>query len=217
MRLSGTTTTTVLIALISIGGMVALNSEDSLDSIAHTTCLAFFTSAVFYAATVILPEVKRRNRIKKGLNKQYRSFKIRCIDLFLIVSNSQDYQDRENLLDHQEFKRYFSIRNTNNQSRWGFVANSIDEQDYIFHEIVRELDFLDREIEFARSSVEMNDEKIEEFFINLRQVIHTIKAAEPNSDDYKHFSRTLWSIFTRWNFIDGQLQEDIIESMIKKI
>jgi hypothetical protein len=105
----------------------------------------------------------------------------------------------------------------NGQSRWDLVATSIDRQDYIFDEIVRELDFLDREIEFARSSIEINDEKVEQFFINLRQVIHTIKEAKANSYDYKHLCRTLWSIFTRSNFIDGQLQEDIVESMIKDI
>jgi len=217
MQFNSNTITTIVIALAAISGVVALKGEDSFSSIAYATCLALFTSSVFYAVTVILPEARRRSRIKRGLNKQYRSFKKRCIDLFLIKSNSQDYQYRDNLLDHQEFRRYFNIQFANGQSRWDLVATSIDDQDYIFDEIVRELDFLDREIEFARSTVEMNDEKVEQFFINLRQGIHTIKAAEANSDDYKHFCRTLWSIFTRWNFIDGQLEEDIIETMIGEI
>ncbi len=121
------------------------------------------------------------------------------------------------MLNHQEFRRYFSIKVANGQSRWDLVATSIDDQDYIFNEIVRELDFLIREIDFARSSVDINDEKVDGFLVNLSQVIHTIKAAEANSDDYKHFCRTLWSIFARWNCIDGQLEEDIIESMIEKI
>lgn len=217
MHISSSAITTIVIALASIGGVVILKDEDSFSAIAYATCLALFTSSIFYAITVILPENKRRNRVREGLRKQYRSFKKRTVDLFLITSNSQDYQDRENLLDHQEFRRYFSIRFANGQSRWDLVATSIDNQDYIFDEIVRELEFLDREIEFARLSAEMDDEKVEMFFINLRQVIHTIKAAEANSDDYKTFCRTLWSIFTRWNFIDGQLEEDIIESMIREI
>jgi hypothetical protein len=77
------------------------------------------------------------------------------------------------------------------------VATNVDDQDYIFDEIVREFDFLSREIEFARSSVNIDDEKVEDFLVNLSQVIHAIKAAEANTDDYKHFCRTLWSIFTR--------------------
>ncbi len=65
--------------------------------------------------------------------------------------------------------------------------------------------------------MDIDDEEVEDFLINLSRVIHTIKAAEANSDDYKYFCRTLWGIFTRWNFIDGQLEEDIIESMIERI
>jgi len=214
MYFKSTTITTIVIALASISCLVALKGVDSFSSIMYETFLALFTSSVFYAATVIVPETKRINKVRRGLNQQYRSFKKRCIDLFLIASKSQDYQYRDNLLDHQEFRRYFSIQIANGQSRWDLVATSIDNQDYIFREIVREFDFLDREIEFARSSVRINDEKVEQFFINLRQVIHTIKGAEANSDDYKHFCRTLWSIFTR---LKGELEEDIIESMIKNI
>lgn len=217
MQLSINTISAIVIGIASIGGIVVLKRADSLMSIVYVTCLALFASTVFYVITVIVPEVKRKNRIRRGLSKQYRSFKKRCIDLFLISSNSQEYQERANLLDHKEFRRYFSICKEDSQSRWDLVTMSINDQDYIFHEIVRELDFFDREIEFARSSIEMNDEKVEEFFVNLRQVIHTIKAADPNSDDYKHFCRTLWSIFTRWNFIEGQLEEDIIERMIEGI
>jgi len=214
MRFKSTTITTIVIALASLSGLVALKGVDSFPSIMYETFLALFTSSVFYAATVIVPETKRINKVRRGLNQQYRSFKKRCIDLFLIASKSQDYHYRDNLLDHQEFRRYFSIQIANGQSRWDLVATSIDDQDYIFREIVREFDFLDREIEFARSSVQINDEKVEQFFVNLRQVIHTIKCAEANSDDYKHFCRTLWSIFTR---LKGELEEDIIESMIKNI
>ncbi len=209
MHWSGTTLTTIVIALASIGGVVTFKGDESLSSVLYATCLALFTSSIFYAVTVIAPETKRRNRIRRTLSRQYRAFKKQCIDLFLIASNS-DYQYRENLLDHQEFRRYFSIRTANGQSRWDLVTTSIDNQDYIFDEIVREFDFLDREIEFARSSIEISDENAEQFFIDLRQVIHTIKAAEANSDDYKHFCRTLWNIFTRWNIID-------VESMIRDI
>jgi hypothetical protein len=208
---------TIVIAIASLSCLVALKGVDSLSSIMYETFLSLFTSSVFFAATVIVPENRRRRIVRKGLEQQYLSFKKRSSDLFLIASESQDYEYRDNLLNHQEFRRYFSIRITNDQSRWDLVATSIDDQDYIFREIVREFDFLDREIEFARSSVQINDVKVEQFFINLRQVIHSIKGTEAHSDDCKHFCRTLWSIFTRWNFIDGQLEEDIIESMIKNI
>jgi len=217
MQLNSTNIALSVMAIGSLVGVLALKGEEPVSSVLYATCLALFVSSIFFAVTVIAPEAKRRNRIRKGLRKQYRSFKRRCIDLLLISAKSQGYQDRDNLLNHQEFRRYFSIEVANGQSRWNLVATSIDDQDYIFDEIVREFDFLTREIEFARSSVDIDDDKVEDFLVNLSQVIHTIKAAEANSDDYKHFCRTLWSIFTKWNFIDGQLEEDIIESMIEKI
>ncbi len=217
MQINSTSITLSAIAIGSLVGVLALKGDESVSSALYATCLALFVSSIFFAVTVIAPEVKRRNRIRRGLRKQYRSFKRRCIDLFLISAKSQGYQDRDNLLNHQEFRRYFSIEVVNGQSRWDLVATIIDNQDYIFDEIVRELDFFSREIEFARSSVDIDDEKVDDFLVNLSQVIHTIKAAEANSDDYKYFCRTLWSIFTRWNFMDGQLEEDIIETMIEKI
>lgn len=217
MQINSTSIALSAIAIGSLVGVLALKGDEPVSSVLYATCLALFVSSIFFAVTVVAPETKRKNRIRKGLRKQYRSFKRRCIDLFLISAKSQDYQDRDNLLNHLEFRRYFSIEVANRQSRWDFVATSIDDQDYIFYEIVREFDFLSREIEFARSSVDIDDEKVEDFLVNLSQMIHTIKASEANSDDYKHFCRTLWSIFTRWNFIDGQLDEDIIESMIEKI
>lgn len=217
MHINSTSIALFVISIGSLVGLWAFKGDESVSSVIYATSLALFVSSIFFAVTVIVPESKRRNRIRRGLRKQYRSFKRRCIDLFLISANSQDYQDRDNLLDHQEFRRYFSIDVAGGQSRWDLVATSIDAQDYIFDEIVRELDFLGREIEFARTSVDMDDTKVEDFLVNLSQVIHTIKAAGANSDDYKHFCRTLWSIFTRWNYIDGQLEEDIIESMIERI
>ena len=115
MRLSGSAITTVVIALASLIGVLIFENEDSL---LYAVSLALFTSSIFYTFTVIVPEIRQRHRVRKRLQQQYRSFKRRCIDLFLIASQSQDYQNRENLLEHQEFRRYFSICNSNGQSRW---------------------------------------------------------------------------------------------------
>lgn len=118
MQFNSATIATLGIAVLSIGGVVAFKGSDSVATIAYAACLALFTSSVFYAVTVLLPERQRRARIKSGLNRQYQSFKKRCIDLFLIASKSQTYENRENLLDHLEFRRYFSIQLANGQTRW---------------------------------------------------------------------------------------------------
>ena len=206
--------TTVTIAIIAVLGIFIFREENSISSIAYAFSLTLLASSIFYFITVNLPEKKRRDRIRKGLKNQYRSFKKRCIDCFLIASNSQEYNDRDNLLDPQEFRRYFLDRSGNDQTRWDLITMSIDDQNYIFDEIVREFEFLDREIAFARLSVDIDDEIAEQFLIRFRQIIHTIKAATKNSDDYKYFSRTLYAFFTS---SEGQSEEDFFESMIEKI
>ncbi len=117
---------------MSIAGVLAFKRDEPIASVLYAVSLALLVSSIFFTVTVIAPEGKRRSRIRKGLRKQYRSFKRRCIDLFLMSAKSQDYRDRDNLLDHQEFRRYFSIEVANGQSRWDLVATSIDNQDYIF-------------------------------------------------------------------------------------
>lgn len=201
------------ITTLSIAGMIFFEQDKAFYSIS----LALLVSSIFYVGTVIIPEVQRRNRIKNGLMKRYLAFKKSCIDIFLIASKSQDYQYRDNLLEPEEFKRYFFIRSENGQSRWDLVATSIDDGDYLSDELVSELEFLMREVSLVRSTIDLYDVKVEDFFSNLVQIIHKLRTTSPNSDDYKYFCRILLEIFAHWSLIDGQLEDDIFESMIEKI
>ena len=112
---------------------------------------------------------------------------------------------------------YFKIHVKESQTRWDLVATSIDNGDYIFEELVGEFEFLIREVNYARSNVEIFDDDVEEFFSRMIQIVHHLKTTKPGTDDYKYFCRTLWSIFTRWDFTVGQSEDDIIETMIERI
>lgn len=196
-----------------------VDSKESNSEVLHSIFLALLVSCIFYAGTVAIPEIQRRKRIRNGLKKKYHLFKMSCIDLFLIASNSQDYKyaDRENLLNYKEFRRYFKIRVKGTQDRWDLVATSIDDGDYIFEDLVKEFEFLIQEINYARTSVEIFDDDVDEFFSNMIQIVHHLKTTKPGTDDYKYFCRTLWSVFTRWNLSDGQREDDIIDTMIERI
>mgnify|MGYP001605905420 FL=1 len=211
------TITLVVITGASLLGIALVDSKENPSEVLHSIFIALLVSCIFYAGTVAIPEIQRRKRIRNGLSKQYRSFKKSCIDLYLIASNSQEYSDRENLLDHKEFRRYFSILTTGSQTRWDLVATSIDDGNYIFEELINEFESLIREINYARSNVEIYDDDVEEFFSRMVEIVHRLKATKPGTDDYKYFCRTLWSIFTRWDFAVGQREDDIIETMIERI
>lgn len=212
--------TDIVLSIVGAGsflGAYALKERELSSSIFYAILLALFTSTIFFFIATVLPEKQRRRRVRNRLKRQYQTFKERCIDLFLIASNSQGYRDRDNLLDHQEFRRYFSKEHPDGRSRWGMVASCIDAQDYIFKEILMEFDLLSREVDFARIAVDIDDEGVESHLVNLTHIIYTLKMAEADSDDYKYFSRTLWGIFSRFNVVDGQLEEDIIEKTIERI
>ena len=218
MHLSRSTVLTLVgVTGFSLLGIIFVDSKENVNDVLHSVFVALLASAVFYAGTVALPEFQRRRRIRTGLKGKYRSFKKTCIDLFLIASQSQEYDNRDNLLDPVEFRRYFSNRINDSQTRWDLVATAIDDHNYLFDELVQEFESLIREINYARSSVDIHDEEVQEFFSRAMDVVHRLKATKPGTDDYKNFCRNLWGIFARWDFATGQREDDILETMIERI
>lgn len=134
-----------------------------------------------------------------------------------MASRSQNYPNKENLLNHEEFTRYFKCRVNQDQIRWDLVTTSIDDQDYVFDGLLADLEFLIREVEYARSKVCIEDEEVESFMIRLSEITYLMKMSQPHSDDHKYFSRNLWQMFSRYDPIDSQTSVDLIEVMIENI
>jgi hypothetical protein len=179
--------------------------------------VGFVISAVFYFLVVYLPESQKRRRIHRSMKRHYQLFKKSCIGTFLVLSNSQEYQQREMLLDQEEFKRYFKNNNSNNENRWDAVANGMQDNEYSLNEILYELRVLNDEIKFVRSNIDIHDEEVFQFLNNLSQVIHRMESTKPEYDDIKTFCRFLWEIFTGWSIIDGYRKTDIIADMIRRV
>jgi hypothetical protein len=199
--------------------MVGARTTPNRDYIQLLNALSvgFVISAAFYFLVVYLPESQKRSRIYRGMEKQYRLFKKSCIDTFLILSCSQEYQHREMLLDQEEFRRYFKNYNANNENRWDAVANGIQNNEYYLNEILYELRMLNDEIKFVRNNIDIHDEEVFQFLKNLSQIIHRMESTKPEYDDIKSFCRFLWEIFSGWSFIDGYRKTDIIAEMIGHI
>ncbi len=216
-KLSFTSNILAVLTVISLIGIYFTSVDESLKSIFFPVFLALLVSVIFYVSTVAIPERQRRNRVKRMLSKQYYSFKIRCINLMLMATLSQSYPNKENLLNHEEFARYFKCRVNEEQIRWDLVTTSIDDQDYVFHGLLAELEFLIREVDHARSSIAIENEKVESFMIRLSEITYLMKMSQPSTDDYKYFSRNIWQMFSRFDPISGQTNEDLIEEMIQAI
>ncbi len=186
-------------------------------SLINSFSVGFVISIIFYFIVVYLPENQRKARIYRSMDQQYRVFKESCISTFLILSDSQEYEHRENLLNQEEFRRYFKNNNDQNENRWDAVANGIQNNEFYLNEIIYELRMLNEEIKFIRSSVNIHDEEVFQFLKRLSHMIHRMESTKPDYDDIKSFCGFLWSLFTGWSFIEGYRKTDIVTEMIERI
>ncbi len=211
--------TIILIFATICFSVIAINTapEKNYSSVANSLSIGFVVSAMFYFMVVYLPEKQKRNLIRKSLKRQYRQFKLSCIDIFLIMSKSQRYPNREMLLDQKEFRRYFKNNVSTNQERWDSVANGLQSNQVYLQEIIYELRMLNEEIRFVKSSIDIHDEETFVFFNRLSQIILKIESTQPEYDDVKSFCRFLWELFTGWNLVDGYKDTDFISDMIEKL
>jgi energy-coupling factor transporter transmembrane protein EcfT len=206
----------LVVAIVAlVVGILTVPQKDYM-SIIHSVCVGFVLSAIFYFVVVFLPESCRKRMICSAFAEQYNQFRSNCIGTFLILSNSQEYQQRENLLDKSEFQRYFKNNYASGKNRWDEVAKGIQGNEFYLREIVYELRMFNEEIKYIRNAVYLGDSEVFSFLNRLSQAIHRYELTQPEYDDIKSFCGFLWSVFTGWNFVDGYENRDYIEKMLAK-
>ena len=208
--------TILLIFLTLIFLAIGITTVDSngYGSMINSLSVGFVVSSIFYFLVVYMPEYKRRKMLHESLKSQYLQFKISCINTFLIISNSQEYSDKEELLNLTEFRRYFKKENKNGENRWGAVANSLQDSEYYLREVMYYLQMLNEEIRYTRNSINLNDPEVFEFLNRLSQLIARMESTEREYDDIKSLCGFLWSIFTGWDWAKGYSESDIIKDII---
>ena len=208
--------TILLIFLTLIFLAIGITTVDSIGygSMINSLSVGFVVSSIFYFLVVYMPEYKRRKMLHESLKSQYLQFKISCINTFLIISNSQEHSDREELLNLTEFRRYFKKENKNGENRWDAVANSLQDSEYYLREVIYYLQMLNEEIRYTRNSINLNDPEVFEFLNRLSQLIARMESTEREYDDIKSLCGFLWSIFTGWDWAKGYSESDIIKDII---
>ncbi|MBI0427106.1 hypothetical protein [Psychrobacter sp. NG27] len=208
--------TILLIFLTLIFLAIGITTVDSIGygSMINSLSVGFVVSSIFYFLVVYMPEYKRRKMLHESLKSQYLQFKISCINTFLIISNSQEHSDKEELLNLTEFRRYFKKENKNGENRWGAVANSLQDSEYYLREVIYYLQMLNEEIRYTRNSINLNDPEVFEFLNRLSQLIARMESTEREYDDIKSLCGFLWSIFTGWDWAKGYSESDIIKDII---
>lgn len=179
--------------------------------------VGFIVSAIFYWVVVYLPERRREEMVGWELQRQYDTFKRDCISIFLILSKSQSYPNKEALLDQEEFRRYFKNKNETGEARWDAIFNGLQENKFYLRGIVFRLRLLGDEIKFARSTLNVIDPGVYEFFGNLSREIDSMGLIGEDSEDLKALVRFLWQVFAGWDWDVGYRRSDFIREMLKKV
>ena len=207
----------ILLTVLSLFIGFATTPNKDYQLLVNALSINFVISSVFYFLVVYIPEIQRRNRVFRSIDKSYREFKLSCIHTFLILSNSQEYTHREMLLEQDVFRRYFSNTNTQNQDRWSAVMSGIEDNGYYLREVLYELRMLNEEIRYVRNNIDIHDEEVFDFLNRLSQIISRMDATGPDYEDIKSFSRFLWELFSGWSFVEGYRKSDLIKDMIDRI
>ena len=210
----------IVIGVLSVASIMAVLETSSYVSILHGLSVGLFSSSIFYYCVVYIPERQKRKRVRIRLQEQYRSIKLDIIDLLLMLSNSQSYpyRDRENLLDQQEFKRFFKCAVSLDMDRWDAVANGLEENEYHFHELLHYLRLLNEEIRQAMIVIDIDDEEITGYLIHCSQVLSRMDIIQNDYEDIKLLCRNLlWPLYTGYSSAVGYQDTDVTQDVIDRI
>ena len=210
---------TVLIVLVvlSTASIIAGLGTSSHVAVIHSLSVGLFSSSIFYFCVVYIPKRQKRKRVRNRLQEQYRSIKLRVVDLLLMLSNSQSYRNRENLLIQQEFRRFFNCNVSPDMRRWDAIANGLQGNEYHFREVLYYLQMLNEEIRHAMTVIDIDDEEVTEYLIHCSQVLSRMDMIQNDYEDIKLLCRNLWSLYTGYSFVEGYRDTDVIQDMIDRI
>lgn len=207
----------VILTVASVLASFVTVSQGDYLSILHALSVGFFGSSIFYFFVVYIPERSKRKRVRIRLQYQYRTIKLDCIELMLMLSNSQPYRCREKLLDLKEFRKFFNELVEPHKPRWYAFASGLEENEYHLRELLYYLRMLNDEIRDAMTTIDIHDEEVIRFMKNCSHVLSRLDMIQPDYDDIKLLCRNLWSLFTGFDHVTGQRETDIIQDMIDKI
>ena len=207
----------IVLVVLSAASIMAVLGTGSHISVVHSLSAGLFSSSIFYFFVIYIPERQKRKRVRTRLQKQYRSIKLDIIDLLLMLSNSQFYRDRENLLDQQEFKRFFKCAVSPGMNRWHAVANGLQQNEYHLREVLYYLRMLNEEIRHAMTAIDIDDEEVAGYLKSCSQLLSRMDMIQTDYDDIKLLCRNvLWSLYTGYN-AKGYPGTDVMQDMIDRI
>ncbi len=107
------------------------SSSKPFNKIIYDLAVGSFVTILFYYLVVRLPAYQQRYRMRRGLEQQYRLFRLDCIATILAVTDgTYDSELPSQLLDQVKFRSFFKEKVSDDQERWHRFLNGIDEHHF---------------------------------------------------------------------------------------
>jgi hypothetical protein len=184
--------------------------------IIYDLAVGALVSLFFYWLVVRLPDYQRRQRLKRGLEKQYRSFRLDCIKIMMMAADGSYLAGvPETLLEQDKFRAYFKVYVTQDKERWHEFQNNINE--YQLRELLTRMEIFRDELTFVLNNTDIPKDEPFEFLTRLSAVIYSMKDVSVGYDELKPLTGFLWNVFAGWDWSTGYRKEDIVKKMINQI
>ena len=186
------------------------------NSIVFNLSVGYLVSLFFWLLVVYLPERSRRLILRDNLSRRYQDFRESTIQILLWASIGTHSSDLpKELCDHRKFREFFD---ENGKEHWYAALNGLQGNKDRVDELLLELELFASEVSYVLNNVNIQDPKVHSFFKRLSENIYRLKNSTVYSyDQVKYLGNFLWGIHARWSFIDGQLEDDIIQEMINAL
>lgn len=211
-----------ILAVLAIVGALSSGKEPVFrmwhkpNALIFSLCVGYLVSFIFWLMVVFLPEHQRRRVLRENLSERYQLFRRDVVGILLNASiGPYSLDEAERLSDYEAFRNFFGA---NQKEMWYAALNGLQSNEYYLHELLVEIEMLSDEVAYVLNNVNINDSAVFEFFKNLSGHVYRLKNSPTFTDDQvKYLGSFVWGILAQWSFIDGRLQEDIIQKMISQI
>jgi hypothetical protein len=186
------------------------------NKILYDLAVGALITMIFYLLVVRLPDHQRRQRLKRSLEKHYKSFREDCIGIMLMVADGTYSAGLpKTLVEQDKFRAYFKEEVAPGMDRFDKFQNELDE--YYLRELITRMEILRDEVAFILNNTDIPKDKPFQFLKRLSAAIYSMKDVTLGYDELKPLARFLWDVFAGWDLIEGYRKEDIVKKMIDAI
>ncbi len=200
----------------------------------------YMVSWIFYLIIVYLPQKRRKNRIKGNLAMNFNIFKRKIIKQFLLALYGHfkiEVINENNLTEPLGFKNFFNhkvdkdaLKNSdeNEELSNGEWLSQYDNRLYAlldkmkpqqFQEIKLEIEIFNKNLFSTIESINIENKFVFDRCKDLYEAFYRLEKSVPNNidGDAKIFMSRLLNMFSRWHYVEGQVNDDPVKLLIQEM